>query len=68
MPISIPSGILVDPSSRLATIHQRYRQDRHADEQDRQDNRLIGWGEPFYKPSPQKENETKCELNYTDSD
>jgi len=34
-----------DPSNRLATIHQRYRQDTT-------DNGLIAWVEPFYKRSP----------------
>jgi len=38
----------LDPSNRLATIHQRHRQDR----QDRIDNGLIAQGEPFYKRSP----------------
>ena len=39
----------LDPSNRLATIHQRHRQDRT----DRQtDNGPIAEGEPFYKRSP----------------
>ena len=36
----------LDPSKRLATVHQRYRQT------DRTDNSPIAWGEPFYKQSP----------------
>ena len=48
----------LDPSNRLATVHQRHRQtpqtDRQTDRQDRQDretdNGLIALGEPFYKP------------------
>ena len=41
----------LDPSNRLATTHQSYRQDRQTD---RQDNGPIAYGEPFYKRSPQK--------------
>ena len=41
----------LDPSKRLATIHQRYRQDR-TDGLERQDNGPIAYGEPFYKRSP----------------
>ena len=33
----------LDPSNRLATVHERYRQT---------DNGLIAQGEPFYKRSP----------------
>jgi len=33
----------LDPSNRLATIHQRFRQDRQTD------NGPISYGEPFYK-------------------
>ena len=36
----------LDPSNRLATVHQRYRQDRQTD------NGLIAKGEPFYKRLP----------------
>ena len=40
------------PSSRFATIHQRYRQ---TDRQERQtDSGPIAFGEPFYKGSPNK--------------
>jgi len=43
----------LNPCNRLATIHQRHRQDRQTDRQDRQaDNGLIAQGEPFYKRSP----------------
>jgi len=42
----------LDPSNRLATVHERHRQNR-TDRQDRQtDNGLIAWGEPFYQRSP----------------
>jgi len=49
-------------SLRLATIHQRYRQDRtgqdrtdRTEQTDREtDNGLIPKGEPFYKRSPKK--------------
>jgi len=52
----------LDPSNRLATIHQRHRQtgqgrqtDRRTDRQtDRTDNGSIAYGEPFYKRSPKK--------------
>ena len=40
----------LDPSNRLATIHQRYRKDR-TDRTDRQYG-PIALGEPFYKRSP----------------
>jgi len=39
----------LDPSKRLATVHQRHRQ---TDRQDRQDDCPIAQGEPFYKRSP----------------
>jgi len=42
----------LDPSNRLATVHQRHRQDRteRTDTQTGQtDNSLIAQGEPFYK-------------------
>jgi len=46
----------LDPSNRLATVHQRHRQtDRKTDRQtDGQtgDNGPIAYGEPFYKGSP----------------
>jgi len=39
----------LDPSNRLATVHQRYRQDTI----DRtKDNGPIAYGEQFYKRSP----------------
>ena len=44
----------LDPSNRLATEHQRYRQDSldRTDRQDREtDNGLIAWREPFCKRS-----------------
>jgi len=39
----------LDPSNRLATVQQRYREDRQTDRQT--DNGLIAYGEPFYKRS-----------------
>jgi len=39
----------LDPSNRLATVYQRYRQDRQIDRQ-----RTHSIGEPFYKWSPKK--------------
>jgi len=36
----------LDPSNRLATVHQRYTQGRQTD------NGPIAMGEPFYKRSP----------------
>jgi len=39
----------IDPSNCLATVHQRYRQDR-TDWQT--DNSLIAYGEPFYERWP----------------
>jgi len=42
-----------DPSNRLATVHQRHRQDR-TDRTNKQDNGLIAYGDPFYKWSPKK--------------
>jgi len=44
-PTSVPSGIVIhrDPSNRLATVHQRYRQtDRQTDRQDRQLSDSLG--------------------------
>ena len=38
----------LDPSNRLATIHQRHRQDRTG----MTDNDPTAYGEPFYKRSP----------------
>jgi len=38
----------LDPSDRLATVHERYRQDRT-------DNGPVALGEPFYKRSPKNE-------------
>ena len=56
----------LDPSNRLATVHERYRQDtqtdRHTDKQT--DNGLIGWGEPFYKRSPRKTTNDSEELSH----
>jgi len=37
----------LDPSNRLATVHERHRQDRT-------DNGPIAQGEPLYKRSPNK--------------
>jgi len=37
----------LDLSNRLATVHERHRQDR-------QDNGSIAYGKPFYKRSPKK--------------
>jgi len=51
----------LDPSNRLATVHERHRQtgqtgqettDRQTDRQT--DNGLIAYGKPFYKRSPNK--------------
>ena len=44
----------LDPSNRLATVHERYRQTDRQTGQDRtgQDNGPIAQGEPFYKRSP----------------
>jgi len=43
----------LDQSNRLATMHQRHRQDR-TERPTGQDNGLIAQeGEPFYKRSPQ---------------
>ena len=46
----------LDPSNRLATVHERHRQDRQdtQDRQDRRDNGPVAQGEPFYKRSPKK--------------
>jgi len=43
----------LDPSNRVATIHQRYRQTDRTDRQNRTDRqRSDGTGEPFYKRWP----------------
>jgi len=39
----------LDASNRMATIHQRYRQDTQTGHTD---NGTIAYGEPFYKESP----------------
>jgi len=45
----------LDPSNRLATIHQRYKTDRLLGQTYRQaDKGPIAQGEPFYKRSPQR--------------
>jgi len=45
----------LDPSNRLATVHERYRQtDRQTD-----NNGLIAYGKPFYKRSPKNVLTTK---------
>ena len=38
----------LDPSNRLATVHERHRQDRR-------DNGPIAYGEQFYKRSPKNQ-------------
>jgi len=42
----------LDPSNRLATVHQRYRQDRQDRQIGQTEDGLIASGEPFYKRSP----------------
>ena len=50
-PTCVPSFILIlDPSNRLATVHQWYRQTDI-----RTDNSLITKGEPFYTRSPKND-------------
>jgi len=49
----LPAKFHLDPSNRLATINQHYRQDRTA----QTDNSPIAQGKPFYKQSPKKTNE-----------
>jgi len=44
----LPAKFHLDPSNRLATIRQHYRQTGHTD------NGPIAQGEPFYKRSPKK--------------
>ena len=58
-PTHLPAKFHPDPSNRLATIHQRCRQNRLTDRQaDRQRSDTIG--EPFYKRSPK--NPTRAEV------
>jgi len=47
----------LDLSNRLATVHERYRQDRQTD---RTDNGPIAYGEPFYKRSPKNCQRQTC--------
>ena len=42
----------LDPSNRLATIHQRHRQTDSTGQTDRQGNGPIAQGEPYCKQSP----------------
>jgi len=49
----LPAKFHLDPSNRLATVHQRHRQDRTGE--DRHDNGPITEGEQFYKRSPKKQ-------------
>ena len=50
-PTSVPSEWHLDPSNRLATIYECYRQDRQTD---RLHNGRIALSESFYKRSPNK--------------
>jgi len=49
--VYLHAKIHVDPSNRLATVHQCHRQDR---QESGTDNGPIAQGEPFYKRSPKK--------------
>jgi len=53
----------LDPSNRLATVHQRHRQTGQSG-QTGQDNGPIGYGEPFYKRrrSPKNVIAVPCEM------
>jgi len=42
----------LDPSNRLVTIHQHYRQTGQTDRTGQIDNGLVAYGEPFYKRLP----------------
>ena len=42
----------LDPSNRLATVHERYRQTGQTGQDRQTDNGLIAYGEPLYKRSP----------------
>jgi len=42
-PTCVPIKFHIGPSNRLATVRQRYRQDRQTDRQDRQDRTTVRW-------------------------